>query len=58
MSDENDVIDDDEHADLDQEDIGTDEPGNDVDDTIPDEEIDDLPEVGEPDLNEEPILDD
>jgi len=68
-----DVIDDDEHADDSQEDIGTDhfdtdendDDGDGVldrvrdvdDDGIPDEEIDDLPEVGELDPDEEPILD-
>jgi len=51
------LIDDDEHADPGQEDIGTFEPGDDVDDSAPNEEIDDLPEVGEIDPNEVPILD-
>lgn len=58
---ENDVIDDNEHRDDNQEDIGTDDPfadGDEEDDTlVPDEEIDDLPEVGELDPDEEPILD-
>lgn len=41
----------------DPEDIGTFDPGDDFDDSDLDAEIDDLPEVGEVDLNEEPILD-
>lgn len=58
--DEPDVIDDEEHADPDQPDIGTDDPfadGDEEDDTVPDEEIDDLPEVGPMDPDEEPVLD-
>jgi hypothetical protein len=55
---DHDVIDDEEHADPNQEDIGTFDPGE--DDEEPgalDDEIDDLPDVGEPDPDEEPILD-
>lgn len=52
------VIDDDEHVDPDQEDIGTDDPFADGgEEEVPDTEIDDLPEVGEPDPNEAPVLD-
>lgn len=57
MSDETaDVIDDDEHADPNQDDIGTFEPGDDDGEEL-DAEIDDLPDVGEPDPDEKPILD-
>jgi hypothetical protein len=52
-----DVIDDDEFANPDQEDIGDFEPGDDVDDSDLDAEIDDLPEVGPLDPDEEPVLD-
>ena len=51
------VIDDDEFADPEQPDIGTFDPGVDEDDSDLDAEIDDLPEVGPLDPNEEPILD-
>lgn len=57
VDDANDVIDDEEHADPDQGDIGPLDPDEDVDDDVPEEEIDDLPDVGPMDVNEEPILD-
>lgn len=41
----------------DSEDIGEFDPGDDFDESDLDAEIDDLPDVGEVDLNEEPILD-
>lgn len=41
----------------DDEDIGDFDPGDDFDDSDLDAEIDDLPDVGEVDLDEEPILD-
>lgn len=51
------AIDDPAHANPDQKDIGTFDAGYDRDDSIPNEEIDELPDVGEPDPNEEPVLD-
>jgi hypothetical protein len=54
----NDLLDDVFQPDLgDSEDIGDFDPGDDFDDTDTDVEIDELPEVGELDLDEEPILD-
>ena len=54
-----DVIDDDAHADPRQEDIGTFDPGEDEDDDNERaiEPIDDLPDVGVQDPDEEPELD-
>lgn len=57
-----DIVDDEQHADESQEDIGTDDPhaadGEDDSAVFEDDtEIDELPEVGEVDPNEVPILD-